>query len=313
VNEEEAMTEAQVHTTRQDRVRDRAGRPSPGDLARQQLLAQMAATQRRLILAGISTAVLEGGNGPPIVLLHGPAANATHWMRVTPGLVEARHVIVPDLPGHGASGLPSGGQIGADHVIAWLGALIEQCCRVPPVLMGQLLGGAIAARFASVQGHRLSQLVLVDTFGLRRFHPAPDFALALTNYLTQPGERTHTDLWHHCAFNLGTLIERMGEQWPPFEAYDVDRARTPSLQAAVATLMEQFGAPAIPGDDLARITVPTTLVWGRHDRATPLAAAEEASARFGWPLHVIEDCSDDPPVEQPEALLRAIRAVLGAA
>jgi pimeloyl-ACP methyl ester carboxylesterase len=198
------MTEAQVHTTRQDRVRDRAGRPSPGDLARQQLLAQMPATQRRLTLAGISTAVLEGGNGPPIVLLHGPAANATHWMRVTPGLVEARHVIVPDLPGHGASGLPSGGQIGADHVIAWLGALIEQCCRVPPVLMGQLLGGAIAARFASVQGHRLSQLVLVDTFGLRRFHPAPDFALALTNYLTQPGERTHTDLWHHCAFNLGT-------------------------------------------------------------------------------------------------------------
>ena len=30
-----------------------------------------------------------------------------------------------------------------------------------------------------------------------------------------------------------------------------------------------------------------------------LAVAEEASARFGWPLHVIENCNDDPPVEQP--------------
>jgi ubiquinone/menaquinone biosynthesis C-methylase UbiE len=59
--------------------------------------------------------------------------------------------------------------------------------------------------------------------------------------------------------------------------------------------------------------VPTTLIWGRHDRATPLAVAEAASARFGWPLHVIENANDDPPVEQPEALLRVLRAALGRA
>ena len=37
-------------------------------------------------LAGVSTAVLEGGDGPPVVLLHGPAGNAAHWMRVIPDL-----------------------------------------------------------------------------------------------------------------------------------------------------------------------------------------------------------------------------------
>jgi pimeloyl-ACP methyl ester carboxylesterase len=74
--------------------------------------------------------------------------------------------------------------------------------------------------------------------------------------------------------------------------------------------MEQFGMPAIPARDLARIAVPTILIWGRHDRATPLSVAEEASARFGWPLHVIENCNDDPPVEQPEALLRTLRDAL---
>jgi pimeloyl-ACP methyl ester carboxylesterase len=71
--------------------------------------------------------------------------------------------------------------------------------------------------------------------------------------------------------------------------------------------------PAIPPPDLARITVPTTLIWGRHDLATPLSVAEAASARYGWPLHVIENANDDPPVEQPEALLRALRATLGSA
>ena len=75
--------------------------------------------------------------------------------------------------------------------------------------------------------------------------------------------------------------------------------------------MEQLGIPAIPPADLARIAVPTTLIWGRHDLATPLAVAEEASARYGWPLHIIENCNDDPPVEQPEALLRALRTALG--
>jgi hypothetical protein len=38
--------------------------------------------------------------------------------------------------------------------------------------------------------------------------------------------------------------------------------------------------------------------------------AEEASARYGWPLHVIEDAADDPPIEQPEAFLRALHTAL---
>jgi pimeloyl-ACP methyl ester carboxylesterase len=68
--------------------------------------------------------------------------------------------------------------------------------------------------------------------------------------------------------------------------------------------------PAIPPAELERIGVPTILIWGRHDRATPLAVAEAAAARYGWPLHVIENANDDPPVEQPEALLRALRLAL---
>jgi pimeloyl-ACP methyl ester carboxylesterase len=183
----------------------------------------------------------------------------------------------------------------------------------PPALIGQLLGGAIAARFAIDRGDRLSRLVLVDTFGLREFQPSPEFGLALSQFLAQPTEVTHRSLWQHCAFDLDRLRRQMDERWAPFEAYNVERARAPSVQTAVAALMEQLGVPAIPPADLARITAPTTLIWGRHDRATPLSVAEAASARFGWPLHVIENCNDDPPVEQPEPLLRVLRAALASA
>jgi pimeloyl-ACP methyl ester carboxylesterase len=280
-----------------------------GEAARERLLAELPVTERRLVLAGIPTAVLEGGEGKPVVLLHGPMANATHWRWVIPSLAATHRVIVPDLPGHGVSGSGEAG-IDVDRVKAWLGALIDATCRTPPALVGQLLSGAIAARFASRQERPLARLVLVDTFGLRPFQPAPEFGQALSNFLAQPTERTHTDLWQHCAFNLDALRERVGPQWPPFEAYNLDRARMPSVQAAVGALMEAFAVPEIPSGDLARIAVPTTLIWGRHDRATPLAVAEQASARFGWPLPVIESCNDDPPIEQPEALLSALRHAL---
>lgn len=280
------------------------------DRVRDRMLAGLPVEERRLQLAGISTAVLEGGDGPPVVLLHGPAAYAAHWEQVIAGLVPTHRVIAPDLPGHGASSVIEGA-LDAERVLAWLGEMIECTCESPPALCGQLVGGAIAARFAADARQSLRCLVLVDTFGLCPFQPAPGFGAAIQQYFAQPDERTHRNIWRHCAFDLDRLRQRMGNRWESFEAYNLDRARTPSVQAAVSSLMEQFAMPAIPPGQLAGIGVPTTLIWGRHDLGTPLSVAEQASARFGWPLEVIEDCADDPPVEQPEALLTALRAAIG--
>jgi pimeloyl-ACP methyl ester carboxylesterase len=305
--EEETVAQAQI----QDETQRSAG--TRGDEARRRLLAELPVSERRMELAGISTAVLEGGEGPPVVLLHGPMANATHWMRVIPGLVTDHRVIVPDLPGHGDSIVIGNRRIGVTRVMEWLAGLIAETCKEAPFLAGQALGGAIAARFASGGDGRLRGLALVDSFGLAPLALPPAFELALTGFLAEPTQRSHEALWQHCAFDLGELRRRMGEQWRPFEAYNVDRARAPGVQASVGALIEQFGMAAIAVEDLARIAVPTTVIWGRHDKATPLAVAEQACARYGWPLHVIEDCNDDPPVEQPEALIRALRAALGRA
>lgn len=281
-----------------------------GEEARARLLAELAVTERRLQLAGVSTAVLEGGDGAPIVLLHDPAEYAAKWLRVIPGLVRTHRVVAPDLPGHGTSEV-AGGPLDADRVLAWLGELIDATCPSPPALVGLILGGAVAARFAAEYPERISRLVLVDSLGLRPFEPAREFGEALQSYLTQPSEETHNELWRYCAFDLDRLREAMGERWAPFAAYNVDRARAPSVQAALHALLEQFGMPAISPELLASITAPTSLIWGRHDLATPLEVAEATSARYGWPLQVIEDAADDPPIEQPEAFLRALHVALG--
>jgi FAD/FMN-containing dehydrogenase/pimeloyl-ACP methyl ester carboxylesterase len=280
--------------------------------ARERLTEGLPVSERQLMLAGVSTAVLEGGEGPPVVLLHGPSANATHWMRVLPGLARSHRVIAPDLPGHGAS-QPVEGRHGFAALLAWLGQLIERTCDSPPVLVGHALGGAIAARFAAGDGDRIRALVLVDALGLAPFDPAPDFGAALQEYVTEPSERTHDLLWGHCALDLERLREGMGELWAPFAAYNVDRARIPGRRAALGRMMGELGLPAVPEEELAAIRVPTTLVWGRHDLATPTAIAERARDRFGWPLEMIEDCGDDPPVERPDEFLAVLRPLIASA
>ena len=272
--------------------------------AREQLLSGIAVSERRLRLAGVSTAVLEGGDGPPMVLLHGPGEFAAKWMRVIPELVKTHRVVAPDLPGHGASGV-DGGHLDGDRMAAWLGELIEHTCPSRPQLVGHVLGGVIAARFAIDQGDRLNGLVLVDTLGLSRFRPAPRFALTLVAFQARPTTQTYHRFMRQCSFDLDGLREQMGERWEPFVAYNLELARGPGAKV-VGRMLRELGLPRIPPAELTRIAVPTTLIWGRQDRANRLRIAEAASARYGWPLHVIEDCADDPPRDQPEAFLQAL-------
>ena len=278
------------------------------DDARARLLAGLPVTQRTVPLAGIPTAVLTGGAGPTLVLLHGPGANATHWMRLLPGLVTAFRVIAPELPGHGASGVGTE-PLDRARILSWLDALIEHTGPDRPVLVGHALGGAIAARFAVDRAERLRGMVLVDTLGLVPLAPAAEFGHALTDFLAGPSDGTHDELWRYCAFDLGRLRERVGERWELFRAYNVRCARDQRQQTALGAMMAEFGGPPIPAHELRRITVPTTLVWGRSNLATPLAAAQDAAARHDWALHVIGGCADDPPMEAPEELLRILRTV----
>jgi pimeloyl-ACP methyl ester carboxylesterase len=288
------------------------GRRAAAEEARRRLLAGVPVTERRLELAGVSTAVLEGGEGPPLVLLHGQGGWAGGWLPVIPALAERHRVIVPDLPGLGASEVP-GGPPDAATALAWLGELIARTCPTPPVVVGASLGGSIAARFAADHGQRLSRLVLVSMGGLvAPVRPRPAMLLALIRHGTRPSERTQLQLLRQVTFDLDRVRERMGERWEPFQAYSLDRARTPSVQRANRRLLKELGLPRIPPEQVARIGVPTTLIWGRHDRVMPLRRAREASARYGWPLHVIEDAGHFAVVDQPEAFLRTLLAALEA-
>jgi pimeloyl-ACP methyl ester carboxylesterase len=114
-----------------------------------------------------------------------------------------------------------------------------------------------------------------------------------------------------CTVDFAGVRAGVGERWEPYQAYTLDRARSPAGKAALRVLMRDLAVPTIPAEELERIAVPTTLIWGRHDPVNRLRVAEAASQQYDWPLHVIEDAADDPPIEQPEAFLHALLTALG--
>jgi pimeloyl-ACP methyl ester carboxylesterase len=276
---------------------------------RKMLLEGLQVTERRMDLAGISTAILEGGQGPPMILLHGPGENATWWIQAIPFLVDRYKVIIPDLPGHGASKV-AGGTLEAGQVMPWIQALIDNTCAEPPTLVGHVLGGAIAARFAIDHGRQISKLVLVDSLGLGKLRPALRFAFGLFRFMMRPTEKNYNRFLPHCMYDLDDLRSQLGSKWDPFLAYNLEGAKDAGQKAAMQTLMKKLGVPRIPATQLAAIKVPVSLVWGRYDKANKLQVAVKASRQFGWPLHVIEDARDDPKLERPGAFVQVLDKIM---
>lgn len=276
-----------------------------GEAARQRLLTDVAVTEHTAMLGGISTACLQAGDGPPLVLLHGPGEFKERWIRVIPRLAHGHRVIAPDFPGHGQSASKPDG-LDVDGVFTWLGAMIDEWCDSRPVLVGHILGGSVAARYAVHHSDRLERLVLVDSLGLAKFRPSPRFALGLLGFMLRPTERSHHRFMGQCLAEAEPVEKAMGDKWVALRDYSLDRAKDPEVKTAMKFFMSELGVPPIPPADLAAISTPTSLVWGRHDKANKLRVAETARERYGWPLHVIEGAADDPPIERPEDFATAV-------
>ena len=62
-------------------------------------------------------------------------------------------------------------------------ALLDDRCDDRPMMVGHILGGSVAARYAVARPGRLDRLVLVDSLGLAKFRPHPRFALGLIRFM----------------------------------------------------------------------------------------------------------------------------------
>ncbi|NLF01671.1 MAG: alpha/beta hydrolase [Anaerolineales bacterium] len=101
-----------------------------------------------------------GGDGPPLVLVHGFTDNGLCWTRVAQALESSHDIIMPDLRGHGCSERVSPGSF-VDLALD-LSGLIAELGLEQPALLGHSLGAGAAARLAALEPECVGSLVLED-------------------------------------------------------------------------------------------------------------------------------------------------------
>ena len=270
------------------------------DAHRSHLLRDVPLTERRLRPAGAETVVLEGGQGPSLVLLHGGIeCGGPVWAPVVARLAERHRVIVPDLPGLGAS--PPADVIGAAEFARWLTELLELTCDEPPVLVAHSLGGSLAARYAAAHGERLRRLVVYGAPGIGPYRMPAGLRVTAVRFALRPTARNSERFERRALHDLDAARERDPGWFAALGAELLTRAREPGVKRTMRHLIAT-GTARVPDDALRRIPVPVDLVWGRHDRFVPLRLAEDASARLGLALHVVEDAGHAAHLDRPRAV-----------
>jgi 2-hydroxymuconate-semialdehyde hydrolase len=270
---------------------------------RQQLLAGLGATERRVRVAGVDTALLEAGAGPPLILLHGGIeCGGVYWAPAIARLAAHHRLVVPDVPGLGESEPVA--RLDAGAFDGWFAELVRATCDEPPALIAHSLLGSFAARFAAGRGELLRSLAICAAPGVGPYRMPLGLRAVAIRFALRPSERNAERLQRWAFFDLDAARRRDAAWLDAFAAYLRARAAVPHVKRTMRQLIGA-GTTRIPDAELRRIPVPATLVWGRHDRFVPLALGAAAGQRLGWPLRVIDDAGHVPHIERPDAFVSA--------
>lgn len=269
-------------------------------------------------VGGLRTHYLTGGEGPPLVLLHGHGASCESWRWVLPTLARTHCVYAPDILGAGdtakiSSFPPSPPSLYSDFLAAFLNTLgLERVA-----LVGHSHGGNIALRLALATPDRVMTLGLVDSSGLgREVNPAlialtlPGSAEAAAAWLSTPlGAPQWVSMLTSLSFAQPLLAP------PKWLAQQYLLAQIPGhLEGVVSCLrgeLDLMGQRAVVLDELPRLTMPTLVVWGTNDMVIPSYHATAAVARLkNCRLVMIPNCGHLPQVEQPDMFLTALSQFL---
>ena len=254
---------------------------------------------------------LAGGEGEPLVLVHGLGGAASNWLALAPLLLPGRRVLVPELPGHGGSEpLPAAANLNAYADRLGLVAEWEGLSHVGVV--GHSLGGAIVLRLAIRRPDLVGGLVLAGAAGISSGSPRARYVLTVTGFV-KPGRRIapHRRLVARSSLLRTLVFGRWGAADPQalpvevVEGFLAGPARhTDTFSAAKALMVDD------PRPDLERVRCPALVLWGARDNQLTVVDAFDYARRLRAPVRLIADCGHLLIGERPDACADAIESFL---
>jgi len=240
-------------------------------------------TEQFIEIDGCRTHYRRGGQGTPLVFLHG-AGGAPVVLPFMERLATRFDVIVPDHPGYGRSDEPEWLENIHDVAYFYLDFL-ERLGLERVVLAGASMGGWMALELAVRNTSRLRCLILNAPAGIAAPGVEP-----IDNFLLPPEDAVRA-LVHD-----PKLAEKKLSMPMTPEALDVSlKNRHTTARLAWEPRLHD---PHLP-KWLHRIDVPVTLVWGKQDRVLPIGIAHELKRLMPKAeLHILENCGHLPQEEK---------------
>ena len=252
---------------------------------------------------------VEGPDGAPvIVLVHGFSHSLESWDAWAADLSSDHRVVRMDLPGHGLTGPDPQARYSVPQTVDFLAGLVDALDLQSFTLAGNSLGGLVAWRYAADHPDRVDHLVLLAPGGYSINGVTAEpvaVPMAVNFYLTQAPEPV-------VSAATAALYGDPSRMDPAVPARIHALMRGEGVGQAMVERLQVFTLPD-PESDLARVSVPTLILWGGRDGMVPTEhAARFEAAIDGAELIVYDDLGHVVQEEDPARTLADLRAFLAA-
>jgi pimeloyl-ACP methyl ester carboxylesterase len=267
---------------------------------------------RSAAMNGSRVNYVEMGEGPPLVFVHGLAGCWQNWLENIPHFARNHRVIAIDLPGFGESELPQE-DISIPGYGRFVDAFLGEIGVERAAIVGNSMGGFIAAEVALSHPARVDKLVLVSAAGVmtvrhlelifakrmsRAFHAGSGRVIARRQSIVRRRRLRKLLLYG---------VVRYPELLQPELVYEIASGggKPGFLDAFKAILDYDFS------DRLPEISRPTLIMWGRSDRIVPVGGAYRYEELIPDARRVIfEDTGHVPMIERPVLFNRLLEDFL---
>jgi pimeloyl-ACP methyl ester carboxylesterase len=262
--------------------------------------------QRWVAIAGRWVNVIDMGEGPAVVFIHGLSGSWQNWLEQVPHFARDHRVVAMDLPGFGHSEMPAD-KISIPGYGRFVDALLAELGIDSAAVVGNSMGGFIGAELAIQFPPRVERLVLVSAAGLTSVRQRNERALAamrkagnvLAFYTGWVATRSDTlSRRPRLRRLLFQMVAAHPEQLPaPLIAEQIRGSGKPGFIDALDALTDY---PI--RDRLGEIACPTLIVWGTEDHLVPLRDADEFEKLIPNARKIVwEDTGHVPMLERPAA------------
>ncbi|WP_102325749.1 alpha/beta fold hydrolase [Komagataeibacter saccharivorans] len=281
---------------------------------------------RDIEVNGVRIRTATGGNGPPLLMLHGHPQMHLTWHKVAPALAKRFTIVAPDLRGYGDSAKPEGGTDHANYSKRAMAAdqvgVMHQLGFERFMVVGHDRGGRVAHRMALDAPQAVEKLVLID------------IAPTATMYARTNMEFARRYFWWFFLIQPAPLPERLISGDPDFflESHIAGQIKIPGSvdPRVMAEYRRCYADPAMrhaacedyraaAGIDLVhdaadadkRIEAPLLALWGTYGTVGALYDVVETWCEKAVDVRgYVIDCGHSPQEEAPAELLHQLDAFL---